>query len=140
MLNLEPKSGDPQKDRLAADPMQEKKLLEENWKKKGDKVVPGPAGWLPDAEWASRGRKVYRLEYALIKEGEDGTTPSERIYMDRYIVQFTRNEVMKVTAMTAQDKEHPAFRTVAELIIKSFEFGPSEGSLPASPTPARPPR
>ena len=36
MLNLVPKSRDPQKDRLAADPMQEKKLLEDDWKKKGE--------------------------------------------------------------------------------------------------------
>ena len=103
--------------------------------------MPGPAAWLPDAEWAPSKRKVYRLETALIAE-DDATSPSgERIYVDRYIVQFTRNEVMKVTAMTSQRQGPPDVpRRSPRLIIKSFEFGPSEGSLPASPTPARPPR
>ena len=35
LLNLVPKSGDPQRDRLAADPMQEKKQLEDDWKRQG---------------------------------------------------------------------------------------------------------
>jgi hypothetical protein len=140
LLSLEPKSGDPQKDRLAGDPLQEKKLLEDTWKKQGTKIVPGPADYLHDPDWDKRKRKVYRLEYALIKPEEDGTASSDRVYLDRYIVQFNRNEVLKATAMTPRDKGHPAFRAVAEAILKSFDFGPSEGTLPASPTPARPPR
>ena len=140
-LNLVPKSQDPQKDRLAADPIQEKKQLEDDWKKRGVKVVTGAAGWLPDADWAPSKRKVYRIEASLIKE-DDGMSPSgDRIYLDRYLVQFTRNEVMKVTAMTSRDGlDHLNFRKRAENVIKTFDFGPSEGFLPASPTPARPAR
>jgi len=132
-LTLTPKTQDPQHDRLPADPIQDKKQLEDDWKKKGEKVVPGPSGWLAEAEWAPLKRKVYRIEAALIPE-TDGSPSNERIYLDRYIVQFTRNEVMKVTAMTIQDP-HVQFREMAEVIIKSFEFGPSESSLPSSPTP-----
>ena len=43
-LSLVPKSGDPQKDRLAADPMQEKKQLEEYWKKKRGQGRARPRG------------------------------------------------------------------------------------------------
>ena len=139
-INLVPKSQDPQKDRLAADPVQEKKLLEEEWRKSGVKVVAGPAGWLPDAEWGPFKRRVYRIEAGLIKEDDDASPPTERTYMDRYLVQFPRNEVMKVTAMTTRERDHPEFRTMAENIIRKFEFGPSEGSLPTAPSPARPAR
>ena len=135
-LNLVPKTQDPQKDRLASDPIQEKKQLEDDWKKRGVNVVPGLAGWLPEADWAPFKRKVYRIEAALKQDDEGPAAATDRIYLDRYLVQFTRNEIMKVTAMTSRDKEHPDFRKKAELVIKSFEFGPSEGSLPASPTPA----
>jgi len=117
--------------------MQEKKQLEDYWKKKGDKVVPGPAGWLPDTDWDPLKRKVHRIEEALIKQDDTAPPPGDRIYLDQYLVQFTRNEVMKVTAMTPREQDHPDFRTDVEKIIKSFEFGPSEGSLPASPAPAR---
>src|SRR5262249_4411931 len=135
------RSNDPQKDRLASDPMQEKKQLEDYWKKSGNKIVPGPSGWLPDADWAPLKRKVYRIEVALIP-ADDGTGPAgDRIYLDRYAIQFARNETMKVTAMTSRDgKAHQDFRNDTEMLIKSFEFGPSESSLPSEPTPARPVR
>ena len=65
-ITLVPKTGDPERDRLAADPVQQKKLLEDEWKKQGEMVLPGPAGWLPDAEWSPLKRKVYRFEAALV--------------------------------------------------------------------------
>ena len=58
-LGLNAKTGDPQRDRLAADPIQVKKQLEDKWKQRGEKVVPGPSGWLPEADWSPLKRKVY---------------------------------------------------------------------------------
>lgn len=131
-VSLNAKIQDPQRDRLAADPIQEKKQLEDEWKRRGEKVVPGPSGWLPEADWSQFKRKVFRIEAALIP-ASNGSPSNERIYLDRYLVQFTRDEVMKVTAMTTRDP-HVQFRETAESIIKFFEFGPSESSLPSSPT------
>jgi hypothetical protein len=138
-VGLNPKTQDPQRDRLAADPFQEKKQLEDEWKRRGEKVVPGPSGWLPEADWSQFKRKVFRIEAALIP-ASNGTPSKDRIYLDRYLVQFTRNEVLRVTAMTTRDP-HVQFREAAESIIKSFEFGPSESSLPSAPTrvPTTPP-
>ena len=64
-IDLVPKTNDPQRDRVAADPVQYKKMEEDQWKQKGVTVLPGPAGWLPDAEWSPLKRKVYRFELAL---------------------------------------------------------------------------
>ena len=138
-ISLVAKTQDSQRDRLAADPVQSKKQLEDQWKQRGERVVPGPSGWLPEADWSPIKRKVYRIEAALIPEG-DQPPASGRIYLDHYIVQFTRNEVMIVEAITTSDP-HVQFRDKAESIIKSFEFGPSESSLPSAPTrvPTTPP-
>ena len=37
-ITLVPKTQDPERDRLAADPIQQKKLLEDQWKRQGEKV------------------------------------------------------------------------------------------------------
>jgi hypothetical protein len=138
-ISLVPKTQDPSQDRLAGDPIQQKKLLEEEWKKQGEKVLPGPSGWLPDAEWSPLGRKVYRIEAALRPADDTGPVPQGgRIYFDQYVVQFRRNETLKVVAMTTQDP-HLNFRNQAEAIIKSFDFGTSDGSAPAAPAPASAP-
>jgi len=130
-VNLVPKEQEPRRDRLAVDPLEEKKALEENWRKRGEKVLPGSADWLPEKDWADTKRKVYRIEAALVPEGGQGPAPaSGRIYMDRYIVQFARNEVIRVTAMTTRDLHDP-FRDLAESLIRNFDFGPSEGATPA---------
>jgi hypothetical protein len=134
-VNLVPKGPDAPRDRLPADPLQEKRLLEQDWKKSGEKVLPGSSDWLQDPEWSRLKRKVYRIEAALVpdQEGSQGPAPaSGRIYLDRYIVQFTtRNDVVRVTAMTTRDP-HVPFRDAVESAIKNFEFGPSEGVLPIS--------
>jgi len=135
-ISLVAKTGDPGRDSLASDPIQVKKQLEDQWKQRGEKVVSIPSGWLPAADWSPSKWKVYRIEAALIPEGER-SPESGRIYLDHYIVQFARNEVMVVEAITNRDMHKP-FRDSAELIIKSFEFGPSESSLPSAP--ARVPR
>jgi hypothetical protein len=133
-LTLVPKSGDPQRDRLAADPLQESKRIEDEWKRSGEKVLPGPQGWLPETDWATLKRKVYRIEAAIMSAGDPASPPSGRTYVDHYIVQFSRNEAMIMSATTSRDP-HIAFRDMAEALIKSFEFGPSDSSLPASPSP-----
>lgn len=133
-INLLPKTGDPQRDRLATDPIQEEKRLNEDWKRRGEKVLPGAHGWLPDADWAKLKRRVYRIEAALLAQDDPSSPPSGRIYLDQYIVQFNRNETMKLRAMTTRDP-HVPFRDKAESVIKSFELGPSESSLPARPAP-----
>jgi hypothetical protein len=141
-ITLVPKTQDPVHDRLAGDPIQQKKLLEDQWKRQGQKVLPGPSGWLSDPELARLNRKVYRIEAALVPaEDSPETTPGGRIYLDHYIVQFSRNEVLKVIAMTTQDPHMP-FSKVAELVIKTFDFGPSESTKPpailSAPAPSPP--
>ena len=66
-IKLVGSTGDPERDRLAFDPFTEKKQIEDEWKRKGEKIVPGPTGWLPEADWAAlQDRKVFRMEAALI--------------------------------------------------------------------------
>lgn len=131
-IGLSAKPQDAQRDPNSTDPNQVKKQLEDQWKQRGEKVVPGPSGWLPESEWSPLKRRVYRIEAALIPEG-DRAPAGGRIYLDHYMVLFTRNEVLTVAAMTTRDP-HAKFRETAESVIKSFEFGPSESSLPAAPT------
>jgi len=128
-LTLVPKTGDAGKDRLAADPVEQQKALMDQWKKEGQDVLEGPAGWLDEADWKPLNRKVYRIEAALKPPAEEGGPPIRggRIYLDRYIVQFTRDETLVVTAMTTRDP-HVPFRDQVEDLIRSFAFGPSEGA------------
>lgn len=135
-IRLVGSTGDPERDRLALDPLAEKRQIEDEWKRKGEKIVPGPAGWLPEADWAAVGRKVFRMEYALIPNDTAPALPTDRVYLDHYLVQFPRNELLKVDAITTRDP-HRQFRDATEQLIKSFGFGPSESSLPAAPRPAR---
>ena len=132
-MYLNPKTGDPERDRLATAPEQAKKQLEDQWKQRGEKVVAIPSEWLPEAEWKPLNRRVYRIEAALIPSAERAPTTASRIYLDHYIVQFSRNETLIVSAMTTRD-QHGEFRDSVEKVIKSFDFGPSEGSAPAAPT------
>ncbi|WP_337174992.1 hypothetical protein [Paludisphaera sp.] len=125
-LNLVPKTGDPTKDKLAADPLEHKKELVQTWRAQGQEILMGDSGWLKDEVWGPLNRRVYRLEAALKPPGGQAAVRSGRIYADYYVVQFTRDETLVVTAMTVRDP-HIAFRDQAELIIKSFGFGPSEG-------------
>jgi hypothetical protein len=142
-IELVPKTNDPQRDRLAADPEHERKLLTDQWDKDKQEYVMNPSGWLPEAEWSTPTvkRRVNRFEAALKTANDARQAPQAgRIYYDQYIVQFARNEVLKVVAMTSQDP-HLKFRAQTEDVIRSFEFGPSETSSTSPPLPApTPPR
>ncbi len=138
-LSLVAKTGDASKDRLAADPLEQRKALTDQWKQQGQEVLMGPSGWLNDADWAPLNRKVYRIEAALKPGDEEGAAVrGGRIYLDRYIVQFTRNDTLVVTAMTTRDP-HVPFRDLAEILIQSFAFGPSESAPGAAASPATAP-
>ncbi|WP_165069490.1 hypothetical protein [Paludisphaera rhizosphaerae] len=136
-INFIPKTGDPSRDRVAADPNEHRRDLVQRWRAQGQEVQMGDSGWLKEADWSPLHRKVYRLEAALKPTGEQATIRGDRLYADYYVVQFTRDQNLVVTALTARDL-HVPFREQAEGVIKSFTFGPSDapvqpGSLP-SPT------
>lgn len=134
-LSLVPKTGDPSEDKLAADPLEHKKKLVQTWREQGQEILMGDSGWLKEAVWSPLNRRVYRLEAALKPAGDQGAVRSGRIYADYYVVQFTRDQTLIVTAMTVRDP-HVAFRDQAEGIIKSFAFGPSEAPLGSAPATA----
>ena len=95
-IRLIPKSGDPIRDRNEADWTQNKKKIEDGWKDSGQKYLPGPAGELPAADWAPLKRRVFRIEFALLPKDEENVPRSQRFYMDRYLVLFTRNECFRL--------------------------------------------
>jgi hypothetical protein len=131
---LAPKTGEAESDRLAADPQEQRKALVEQWRSQGQEVLMGDAGWLKEEVWGPLGRKVYRIEAALKPAGSAPVVRGNRIYLDRYVVQFTRNETLIVTAMTTRDP-HVPFRDQVESLIKSFTFGPSETGADVSAAP-----
>jgi hypothetical protein len=135
-INLQPPLKDTARDRHLLDPDDHLKHLEEEWRKRRQDVLKIPPGWLPEADWAPLKRKVYRIEAAL----KDKSDPNaKRIYLDYYLVVFDRNRSIVVTAMTMQDP-HLEFRNQAEALIKTFDFGTSDGSPPPASSPERPAR
>jgi hypothetical protein len=141
VIGLMPKTTDPQKDRLATDPEHERKLLTDQWDKEKQEYLVGPSGRLPEAEWSTPTlkRRVNRFEAALKTASELAPGgQAGRVYFDQYVVQFARNETLKVVAMTSQDP-HLKFRDVVEQVIRTFDFGPSEGFATAAPTAPTPP-
>ena len=72
-------------------------------------------------------------------EDDAGPAPrAGRIYLDHYIVLFSRNEVLKVMAMTTRDP-HLIFSNRAEPVIKSFNFGSLRCDPSADPRSRRGP-
>lgn len=139
-VNLISRGDDAPRDRPPVDPIQERQQLEEFWRKKGEKLVPGQSGWLPDQDWAALKRRVYRIEIAVVpkEDGSSGSPPGGRVYIDHYIVQFATNKAIKVMTMTTRDP-HLKFREMAESLIKTFEFG-KEVARPAAPRATAPSR
>jgi hypothetical protein len=134
VIHLLPKEANPERDRQSRDPDFHRRELYSLWEKQHREVVKGPTGWLPEADWIPLKRKVYRIEAATQQAGGGANTP--RIYCDYYLILFTTNQAMVVRAMTVED--HLKFRDQTEAVIKSFQFGPSEGQ-PKDPAAAQSP-
>lgn len=126
-----PRIQNTEQDRLATDPIQQKKKMEDKWKRERQQFRPGPAGWLADPEFTRLNRKVYRHEAALL-EAEDAPGPIQgnRVYYDHYTVLFGQNAALDVTAMTKQDP-HLNFIKTTESVIKSFRLGSSDAVAPS---------
>jgi hypothetical protein len=136
-ISLVPKEASPERARQNRDPDFHRRNLYSMWEKQKRDMVRGSTGWLPDAEWTPLKRKVYRIEAALRQSGPDaGTAP--RIYCDYYLVLFTTNESIVVTAMTVQDP-HIVYRNQAEDVIKNFQFGTADAAPKPAAAPSAPP-
>jgi hypothetical protein len=122
-INLLNKTGDPEKDALYRDPEYQKKLLNDEWARDHSDVLHGPAGWLPEATWSPLKMKVYRIEAAQ-KPGDTANRNAARIFFDRYLVLFSRNESIVVDSFTGQDPP-VTFRKQVEEILKTFVLSPS---------------
>jgi hypothetical protein len=149
-LKLQPKTGNVEEDHKNLDPESHLKDLKDEWNRSHQDVHVDTPGWLPEADWKPLGMKVYRIQAALTpKEPE---RRNQRIYLDHYLVQFTRNESLVVDAMTGLDDPR-AFRKQVEDILKTFKLSPvnAPGAVtpratrapaarsPGTPPPASPP-
>jgi hypothetical protein len=129
------------RDRQLRDPQEFVRELKDVWLRNGHEVVMGETGFLPDADWAPRKRRVYRVESA-IKPKQDalGGRNVTRFYLDAYLVLFERNECLRLEALTDREN-HVVLRDQAEGLIRSLELGPSTpGAAGASalPQPTQP--
>jgi hypothetical protein len=121
ILKLSPGAKDPQADRKFRDVGEFQRTIVAHWAKLKLETLPGPAGWLPQADWAPL--KVFRKELAVkTNNAQDGGRGAQRIYIDDYLVLSKGNECFQVESWTVRD-DHVAFRTQSEGIIKSVHFG-----------------
>jgi hypothetical protein len=130
-----PKTLDPTHYRRLSDPLAFVRELKDMWSKDGYQIVQGPAGWLPEAEWAPLKRKVYRYEAAIKPDLDAGAAPVARFYLDAYLVQFNRGDCIIVQALTDRN-DHVVLRDQTDELIKRIDPGPSTmaaGAVPAPP-------
>jgi hypothetical protein len=128
------------KDRRLSDPQYFVRELKDQWSRNGYDIVEGESGWLPDQDWAPLKRRVYRVETAIKPEAQAAAVRrAARIYLDGYLVIFSRGDVFWIRALTDRD-DHVVFRAQAEGLIRSLELGPSPGAavVSAQPAPTRP--
>jgi hypothetical protein len=136
IVKLPPKGGDPKLLRTFYDPALLRKAVDAEWAAQGLEVIPGEAGWLPDATWAPWKRKVYRLEIAV--KPAEGVETYKRLFVDYYLVTLSPNQPVLVESMTIREN-HVPFRNEIERVIQTFEFGAAEGKAKATPAaPATP--
>jgi hypothetical protein len=109
-------------DDFAHDPASLKKNLEAKWASTGVVVTKGQAEWLPEDDWKDLKRRVYRIETSLKPEGDD-----RPVFADHYFVEFSRTQHIIVIAYTER-ADHVAYRTQAEDLIRSFQFGTADKS------------
>ena len=136
VLKLSPEPRDPQTDRKFRDEGEFQRAIADHWAKLKLDTLPGPAGWLPEADWAPL--KVYRKELAVkTADAEQGGGGARRIYIDDYLVLSGGNQCFQVESWTVREN-HVAFRTQSEGIIKSLHFGRWSPHLkgPATAPPA----
>jgi hypothetical protein len=132
---------DPLRERQLRDPQEFVRELKDVWLRNGHEVVMGEVGFLPDADWAPRKRRVYRVE-AAVKPKQDalGGRNVARFYLDAYLVLFERNECIRLEALTDREN-HVVLRDQAEGLIRSLELGPSTpgaAGASAQPQPTQP--
>ena len=138
ILTLSPGAKDPQADRKFRDIGEFQRTIAAHWAKLKLETLPGPAGWLPQADWAPL--RVFRKELAVkTNNAQAGASGAQRIYIDDYLVLSKNNECFHVESWTVRD-DHVAFRTQSEGIIKSFHFGKSDAQpkAPSATTPTPP--
>ena len=123
-LQFQPGTGKPETDRQLRDPEFYRKGLTERWRQERLDVLRGPAGWLPEAEWAASKMKVYRMEAVLRGMGREDRRP-RRTYFEQYLVLFGRDDTLAVAVTTEQDPPM-VFHKQAAAILKTFEFGPAK--------------
>ena len=135
LLGAVPKEADSARDRKWSDPQAFVKDLQQNVARRGEDLIPGPMGWLPEQEWSPLKRKVYRYEVALKKND------SPRHYLDAYLILFASGDHFVLQAMTNRD-DHIDFRNQAESLIKTLDLGPSNPAMaaraPQRAAPSRP--
>ena len=110
------------------DPASLKKKLETQWADEWRSRHQRPGGWLADEDWKALKRRVYRLESGLKYEGRD-----KPVFADHYFVEVSRTQNFFVFSYTERP-DHVAYRTQAEDIIRSFQFGPADKSPAQQPT------
>ncbi len=121
---LQTKTGKPEVDRQLRDPEYHLALMDQQWKESHVDVVQGPAGWLPENEWAPFKMKVYKMEAVLKPTVRDPRQPA-REHLDFYLVLFARDECLVFMAETAQDPP-TAFSKQAVAILKTLQLGPAK--------------
>jgi hypothetical protein len=138
---LQPKDATGERQLAFRDPEHFKRATSEEWARKKLDVLRGKSGALSGDQWNDPKRKVYRVEAGLKLSNETGR--DDRVFIDYYLVEFGHGQAIIVESWTDRD-DHVSFRTEAEAVIKSFEFGPwkkSDGApAAASSSPAPPPR
>jgi hypothetical protein len=131
---------DPLRERQLRDPQAFVRELQDAWLRNGHEVVMGEAGFLPDADWAPRKRRVYRIESAIKPKQEAlGGRKVPRFYLDAYLILFERNECIRLEALTDRDN-HVVLRDQAEGLIRSLELGPSAPGMAVRPAESQPTR
>ena len=103
ILKLAPGPQDPQADRKFRDVGEFQRAITAHWAKLKLETLPGPAGWLPQADWAPL--RVFRKELAVkTNNAQDGGNGAQRIYIDDYLVLSKGNECFQVESWTVQGR------------------------------------
>ena len=122
-LQMQAKGDDPAVARQDLDPETHRARLNAEWAEQRLEVKRGPFGWLPEADWAGSGLKVYRIEADLKPLGDPAAGGPPR-HFDYYLVLSNRAESLTVAAATVQDPSL-GFRDQVEAIIKTYKLGPA---------------